>query len=224
MKKVLAFFVQACLIVNVAGCAWLFRPKTNLPGYAGPKARIAVADFTVRADKADKEIGLGLRDMLITSLTKSNKFIIIEAQSPESARNEGSEKQESPVKAADVVIAATVAEFEPQASGGKAGMGGGGGVDSGLMGGLLGAALDKAHMSLDVQIVEASSLAVLSATRVQARAQEAPVNTQTPQDKRGLEPELSAYANTPMEQAMRECVNEAVKYISQSIPPQYYKY
>jgi len=35
---------------------------------------------------------------------------------------------------------------------------------------------------------------------------------------------LSAYANTPMEKAIRVCIVEAVRYISQTISPAYYKY
>ena len=35
---------------------------------------------------------------------------------------------------------------------------------------------------------------------------------------------LGAYANTPMEKAIRICIIEAVRYISQTIPASYYKY
>jgi curli biogenesis system outer membrane secretion channel CsgG len=35
---------------------------------------------------------------------------------------------------------------------------------------------------------------------------------------------LSGYANTPMEKAIRICIIEAVRYISQTIPANYYKY
>jgi len=35
---------------------------------------------------------------------------------------------------------------------------------------------------------------------------------------------LSGYANTPLEKAIRVCIIEAVKYISGSVPPGYFKY
>jgi len=35
---------------------------------------------------------------------------------------------------------------------------------------------------------------------------------------------LGAYANTPMEKAIRICIIEAVRYIAQVIPANYYKY
>jgi curli biogenesis system outer membrane secretion channel CsgG len=40
----------------------------------------------------------------------------------------------------------------------------------------------------------------------------------------GMGAGLSAYANTPMEKAIRICIIEAVRYISQTIPANFYKY
>ena len=210
MKKVLPFFVHFWLIIALAGCAGVAKDKINLPGYSGLKARIAVADFQVNADKAVKEIGLDLRGMLVTTLANSNRFIIVEQKEP----------PDSQAKPADSMIYAAVSEFEPQASGGRAGLGGGGGVDSGLMGGLLGSTLNKAHISLDIRIVDTLTSAVLSATRVQGQSQE----TAAASKGQGLGLDLSGYVNTPMEKAIRECVIEASRYISQSIPADYYKY
>jgi len=93
-------------------------------------------------------------------------------------------------------------------------------VDSGLMGGLLGSTLNKAHISLDIRIVDTLTSAVLSATRVQGQSQE----TAAASKGQGLGLDLSGYVNTPMEKAIRECVIEASRYISQSIPADYYKY
>jgi curli biogenesis system outer membrane secretion channel CsgG len=98
-------------------------------------------------------------------------------------------------------------------------------VGSGILGGLLGAALNKSHMALDIRIVDTSTSEVLAATRVQGQAS----------DVSGgfiggflggwaLGGGLSMYANTPMEKAIRICIIEAVKYISQNIPVNYYKY
>ena len=69
-----------------------------------------------------------------------------------------------------MIITAAATEFEPQASGGSAGIGGGGAMGSGILGGLLGASLNRAHMALDIRIVDASTSEVLTATRVQGQA------------------------------------------------------
>ncbi|MCX5703481.1 MAG: hypothetical protein NT066_03210 [Candidatus Omnitrophica bacterium] len=124
-----------------------------------------------------------------------------------------------------LIITAAVTEFEPQASGGRAGVGGGGGVGSGILGGLLGAALNKAHMALDIRIVDASTSEVLIATRVQGQASDIAGGIMGGfLGSWGLGGGLSAYANTPMEKAIRVCIIEAVRYISQATPASYYKY
>jgi curli biogenesis system outer membrane secretion channel CsgG len=133
--------------------------------------------------------------------------------------------QRGKIKTADLVITAAVTEFEPQASGGAAGIGGGGGIGSGILGGLLGAAMNKAHMALDIRIVDTSTSDVLAATRVQGQASDIAGGVMAGFfGGWGLGGGLSAYANTPMEKAIRICIIEAVRYISQAAPPSYYKY
>jgi len=93
------------------------------------------------------------------------------------------------------------------------------------LGGLLGAALNKAHMALDIRIVDTSTSEVLAATRVQGQASDIAGGIMAGFfGSWGLGVGLSAYANTPMEKAIRVCIIEAVRYISQTIPVNYYKY
>jgi len=248
MNKFGLFIFSGLLIISFSGCATLeqmTQPTATvdntagapaLPPYSGPKARIAVADFDVKAAKAGGEIGTGLREMLVTALINSNRFKVVERQvldavmkeqelSASGAAQAGTGPQRGQIKTADLIITAAVTEFQPQASGGAGGIGGGGGVGSGILGGLLGAALNKSHMALDIRIVDTSTSEVLAATRVQGQAS----------DVSGgfiggflggwaLGGGLSMYANTPMEKAIRICIIEAVKYISQNIPVNYYKY
>jgi curli biogenesis system outer membrane secretion channel CsgG len=208
-----------------------------LPSYVGPKVRVAVADFDVKAAKASGEIGSGLREMLVTALVNSNRFSVVDRQALAAVMQEqelGSSGAADPsavgaqrgkIKTADLIITAAVTEFEPQASGGRAGIGGGGGIGRGALGGLLGAALNKAHMALDLRVVDASTSEVLSATRIQGSASDiAGAIMGGFFGGWGLGGGLSAYANTPMEKAIRICIVEAVRYVSQVIPPSYYKY
>jgi len=240
----LGFFSIFAFIL--AGCASITQPTAQvdntagaapLPAYSGPKARIAVADFEVKAAKATFEIGSGLREMLITALINSNRFSVVERQvlkavmqeqelaTSAAAQQSTGGPERGKIKTADLVITAAVTEFEPQASGGAAGIGGGGSVASGIFGGLLGAALNKAHMALDIRIVDTSTSEILAATRVQGQASDVAGGLMTGfLGSWGLGGGLSMYANTPMEKAIRICIIEAVKYISQSIPASYYKY
>ncbi len=222
------------LLTLFQGCATLdqlTQPKARvdanagaspLPAYSGPKARIAVADFEVKAARSRGEIGSGLREMLITALINSSRFRVVERQvldhvmqeqelaASGAAQQDGS-AQRGQIKTADLIITAAVTEFEPEASGGSGGIGGGGGVGSGILGGLLGLSLNKAHMALDLRIIDTSTSEVLAATRVQGQSS----------DIAGgfvggffgnwaLGAGLGGYANTPMEK--------------QAIPANYYQY
>ncbi len=209
---------------------------TALPPYSGPKARVAVADFEVKAAKATGEIGSGLREMLVTALINSNRFSVVERQDLKAVMQEqelaasgaaqsGSGPQRGKIKTADLIISAAVTEFEPKATGGAAGIGAGAKVGSGVLGGLLGGALNKAHMALDIRIIDASSSEVLAATRVQGQASDIAGGIGLGfLGNWGLGAGLSGYANTPMEKAIRVCIIEAVRYISQTISADYYKY
>lgn len=243
MKRLLWILGCGILAMDVFGCATQPKAKVEniadiaaLPSYSGPKARLAVADFEVKAVKANSEIGSGLHEMLVAALVNSNRFSVVERQalgavmqeqelSASGAAEAGSGPQRGKIKSADLIVTAAVTEFEPQASGGRAGVGGGGGAGSGILGGLLGAALNKAHMALDIRIVDASTSEVLAATRVQGQASDvAGAITAGFFGGAGLGAGLSVYANTPMEKAVRICIIEAVRYIAQTIPTNYYKY
>ncbi len=246
MRKILitAIIIVVTVMVSVS-FAGLFQPSAQvdntagtspMPAYSGPKARISVADFEVKAAKATGEIGTGLREMLVTALINSNKFSVVERQvlnaimqeqqlSASGAAQQGSGAQRGKIKTADLIITAAVTEFEPQAKGGGAGLGGGGKVGSGILGGLLGGSLNKSHMALDIRIVDTSTSEVLAATRVQGEATDVAGNVGLGfMGNWSLGAGLSGYANTPMEKAIRVCIIEAVKYISQSISMEYYKY
>lgn len=244
MKKILVMAV-ALLVLIIPVCFAGMQPTAQvdnnagtqgLPPYSGPKARIAVADFDVKAAKAGGEIGSGLREMLVTALINSSRFSVVERQvlnavmqeqelSSSGAAQAGGGVQRGKIKTADLIVTAAVTEFEPQASGGRAGIGGGGGIGGGILGGVIGGALNKAHMALDIRIVDTSTSEVLAATRVQGQAADIAGGVGIGfMGNWGLGAGLSGYANTPMEKAIRVCIIEAVRYISQSIPQDYYKY
>lgn len=249
MKRMLLILTGiGCLVFSLTGCASLqhiMQPTAQvdstvgvqpLPPYSGPKARIAIANFKVKAAKAGGEIGSGLREMLITALINSNRFSVVERQvldavmkeqelSASGAADEASKVERGRIRTADLIITAAVTEFEPQASGGRAGVGGGGGVGSGVLGALLGGTLNKAHMALDIRLIDTSTSEILAATRVQGQASDISGAIMAGfLGSWGIGGGLSTYANTPMEKAIRVCIIEAVKYIAQGTPPSYYKY
>lgn len=233
MKKWLLGTVILVLILGLEGCVF-FRHKalpagrlknsaqTIFPPYSGPKARVAIADFDVKASKATFEIGSELREMLVAAMIESNRFIIVGRQAQPLVTKD---QEPAGFDTADLIIAAILTKFEPQASGGRSGIGGGGGVGSGVLGGLLGANLNKAHMGLDIRILNATNSESLSVTYVQSQAADVSGSIMEGlSGSLGLAGELATYAKTPMEKVIRVCIIETVRYLSQAISAEYYKY
>ncbi|MDD5669600.1 MAG: CsgG/HfaB family protein, partial [Candidatus Omnitrophica bacterium] len=127
MRKTFFYVMIVSLVVCCAGCASLTQPTAQvdntvgvapLPPYSGPKARIAVADFDVKAAKASGEIGSGLREMLVTALMNSNRFSVLERQALKAVMQEqelsasGAAQAGGPqrgnIKTADLIITAAV--------------------------------------------------------------------------------------------------------------------
>jgi len=205
MKKIIRIITCVLLVIDLGGCA-LIKPSipadkgavpAALTPYSGLKARIAVTEFDITAAKAARDAGSSLRQAFISALKDSGRFLIVDYP----AVNAGNNGQEKPAEDAppDLIITGILNEFEPQASGGSAGIGGGGGVGSGVLGGLLGTNFNKAHMALDIRIVAVSNSEVLASTHVQGQAAD-------------------------IEKARSATLIEAARYISQTIPQNYYKY
>lgn len=100
--------------------------------------------------------------------------------------------------APDLVVNPMLTEFMPQASGGRSGVGGGGSA-GGALNSLLGTGLNKARVTLEIRIIDSSKAKVLANRRIEGQAAD-------------------------MEKAIRICIIETIRYISQVVPANYYKY
>jgi len=249
MKKKAVFIVVSAIFLCLSGCvsshkvriyeapAPASEEKPSLPVSSRPKARLMVTDFDMKTLKVTGEVSSALRQMFVEALLKSNQFQIVDLQSLKQIdqnRDSNKEgvfigpelpKEEQPsANSADLIISVAITEFEPHTSGGSAGVGGGGGVRSGFLGGLLGAALNKAHISLDLRIVKALDSEVLFSKLFQGQASDIRGAVMSGCEENIVLPDgLSGYTNTPMEKAIRLSLNEAVRYIADTIPANYYK-
>ena len=234
MNKLILFLVSVYLASSWLGCASLSKlmsppaqvePTAGvqaLPPYSGPKARIAIADFKVKDTDVTSEVGAGLREMLFAALINSNRFSVVERQVKEApikeldeaiteALEQAAKPEQDKKRIADIIITAAVTEFRPQASGGRSGVGGGGGAGNGVLGAMSGGALNKAHLALQIRVIDASSAEVIATTSVEGQASD--ISGAIMAGFLGnwsLGTGLSAYANTPMEKAIRICIIEAV--------------
>ena len=226
-------------------------PSKQLPPYTGQKARIAVGSFewkvggrggttTIRG-VGDQPIVVehqsscmsGLRDMLSTVLVQSGRYRVLERQQLAAIQEEvaltekGYAEKESgikrgQIKGADLLITGAVTGWDPGTTGVKAG--GGFGVPGLITG--IGGAFRKSTMAMDIRIVDVTTSEVLAATRVEGSATDIKLGALAGAliGNVGLAGGLGVYAKTPMEKAIRTCINEAVNYIVSTTPPAYYKY
>ena len=250
---VLCSLVALVAAIALSGCESMVQPQAkvdttmaqqsfNCPG----KANVAVARFDWRvggtgttistpmgAISIREENGVlhGLRDMLITSLVQTRCFRVLERQDFEALKQEmalresGYTKKKTSrkgrVKEADLMIVAAITGWEDGTSGVSGGVGG---LFGPVLGGIAGA-MKKSSVAMDIRIVDVETTEVLAATRVEGTAK-AISGGGLLGGLVGSVPMgggLSAYAKTPMEKAIRSCIYEAVKYIVNNTPQEYFK-
>ena len=207
--------------------------------YDGPKARLAVGVFGDKTAKGDgasgwfglygfhfKEIGDGMRDMLTTALFNTNRYIVLEREQLDEVLKEqdlgaaGRVKKETAapigeVYGADLIITASVTEFE----GGAKGIGGG----TRVLGVTVEGGVKKAHLAIDIRIIDAKTSQIVAAATVQGNASSFGADGAANVGGR-LPVALGGFSKTPTEQAIRVCIQEAVKHIVGKTPAEYYRH
>ena len=206
--------------------------------YDGPKARLAVGEFqdkTARGSGSSgwmnmfgmnfKQIGDGMRDMLTTSLFTSNRYIVLEREQLGAVMEEqdlgqsgrikkGTEAKVGEIYGADLIITAAVTEFEGSAQGA------GGGTR--VLGVNVGGGVKKAHVAIDIRVIDATTSQILAAATVQGDAKSFALGGAT---RLGSLPiALGGFSKTPIEQAIRVCIQKAVEHIVSKTPRDYYRY
>ncbi len=202
--------------------------------YTGPKARISVARIKCKAAKCTGAIGDGLRDMLISGLFKTNKFIVLGGKEEMQEMMEeldlsasGYVREESAVQAggweaADLIIFGSITAFEPEAGGLDVG---GGGLLPGFLGGVK-FGKKEAYISMDLRLVDVRTRRVVNTTTVEGKASSFNVGgLGAGWGSAGvLGGGLGVYKNTPMEKAVRVLIENAVNYIASQTPESYFRY
>jgi curli biogenesis system outer membrane secretion channel CsgG len=228
--------------------AQLFGPKatvTNPDGksieeaqqeaYDGPKARVAVNRFTDKTGKGwwTGAIGDGMSDMLATALFHSNRYIVLERQTLGDVLKEqdlgaagrikkGTEAPIGEIEGAELLITGAVTEFEGNQSGVGGGIGGIGGTTGRVLGGIMGG-IKKAHMAIDVRVVDTKTSRIVAATSVEGEATDFALGGALAGAGGGgaLGGALGGWSKTPTEKALRVCIQEAGTCIGSTTPPTY---
>jgi curli biogenesis system outer membrane secretion channel CsgG len=216
----------------------------QLEAYNGPKARVAVSQFTDRTAKGagyggyhwyNPQIGNGMADMLSDALLQSNRFIVLERQALGAVLQEqdlaasGRVSRETgasigQIEGAELLIKGAVTEFEP----GAAGAGGGAGLGSfgwggAVVGGVLGG-LRQSHVAIVLQVVDARTSRILFSTTIEGRANDFNLGGFLAGFGRsfGAGAGLGVWQKTPVEKAIRIAIAQAVQELSLKTPQTYF--
>ncbi|NQT53356.1 SH3 domain-containing protein [bacterium] len=230
------------LAIGLSGCASLLEPQASVTGgaggpsigqaqaehYNGPKARIAVLAFDNKTGKGHR-IGDGMTDMLATALFNSNRFIVVERRElggvlaeqdlASSGRvNPATGAATGQVYGAELLVAGAITEFEPNYQGGAVGI-----VMPRLPLGI-GATGSQAHIAIDLRVIDARTSQIVCATSITGRSTDfaGALGTAIGGGRTRTGIGLGAYRNTPVEKAVRVCINKAVEFVVSRTPAQYY--
>lgn len=248
MKKIFVLVALASIIIWLSSCAPTATvTSTGGPSiaearaerYDGPKARLAVGEFQDKTAKGGwtggwlgmfglrfKQIGDGMRDMLTTTLFNTNRYIVLEREQLGAVLKEqdlaasgrikkGTEAPTGEIYGADLIITAAVTEFE----GGAKGVGGG----TKVLGVRVGGGVKKAHIAIDIRIIDAKTSQIVAATSVEGKATSFALGGAT-RIGGSLPIALGGFSKTPTEKAIRVCIQKAVEYIVSQTPTEYYRY
>lgn len=174
--------------------------------YDGPQKRIAVTAFEYSAAQPGA-IGQGMSDMLTTALFNTGRFIVLErerlgevmAEQDRAASDRFRKETTAPrgqLEGAELLIRGSVTQFEPNCRGGSAIL-----VSS-----------REACLAINLRIVDAATGRVLNATTVEGTSADNKVGVIWTRGT-AMPIGLGTYSNTPMETAIRNCIDTAVQHI-----------
>ena len=181
---------------------------SNRPGPA--KALIKVGELSVTAEKAKNFVGEGMREMLETQLFDSGYFTVVE------------DVQGANPQTPDLIISGTVSEFEMTHINTEA---------LAMLAVLIsksptvatGYDLRTAHIALDVRVTDAKTGQVILSNKIKGigKANKATLFGGARGNMAGS---LESYRKTPMEFAIRQCLNKTVYYLANHLPERYFRY
>lgn len=205
----------------------------DIVSYQGPKARIAVGSFEVKAGKAWGKIGDGTQEMLIDALFKTNRFIVLESAALKDVKSEyelgeggwaASAPEKGTFETADIILTGAITAFEPDYKGRS-----GGGIVVPLpwkIGGGVKIEKKEAYIAASIRLVDVRTRRIIKTGTVEGYSSRSslgiigggligPVV---------LGAGFESYQNTPMEKAVMIMLENAITEIVSSVPADYYRY
>ncbi len=248
MKKIPVLIALVALVVWTFSCAPTAKvTSTGGPSisqaqaerYDGPKARIAIGEFQDKTAKGGwtggwlgmfgmewRQIGDGMRDMLTTSLFNTNRYIVLEREQLSEVLREqdlgdsgrvkkGTEAPIGEIYGAELLVTAAVTEFEGSAKG----VGGG----TRVLGVDVAGGVKKGHIAIDLRIIDTKTSQIVLATSVEGDSTSFGLGGSA-YIGGSLPIALDGFSNTPIEKAIRVCIEKSVEYIVSQTPGEYYRH
>lgn len=205
------FFVASVIVLMLTGTiSWAadMQPKAevvnpDVPEYSGPKARIAVVPGRNDHENA-------LRQLLIASLMDTNMYEVFERGEIGSIKREIDLQEQGytdqtgvkrgNIIAPDLQISAYVISWNP-------------GTEGMRVGGVFGTKTSQVVIQIKANDVATGRTLFAKEARGEAKG----YGFSTPGG-------FTKYKNTPIEQAIRVCVDDALKVMKRYIPKEYYRY
>ncbi len=205
----------------------------DIASYQGPKARIAVGSFEVKAANAYGKIGDGTQEMLIDALFKTNRFIVLESSALKDLKGEyelgesgwaSNAPQKGTFETADIILTGAITAFEPNYQGRS-----GGGLVVPLpwkIGGGIKIEKKEAYIAASTRLVDVRTRRVLQTGTVEGYSSKSSLGLLGGGliGSVALGAGFESYKNTPMEKAVMIMLENAITEIVKSVPADYYRY
>jgi curli biogenesis system outer membrane secretion channel CsgG len=187
----------------------------------GPKKRIAVLKFdagSASAQAAGADLGSGLAAQLTTALVNSGQYIVVERAELASVLREqelGMQKlvpgevaaQAGQLVGAQLLVRATVTEFEQRSGGGGLRLGIGLGPETGT----LGTATNTGIVGIDLRVIDTTTGQVVQSQHVESKIESHAVSADV--GVRNVSFGGDAFEKTPLGQATRQAIEQAVAFV-----------
>jgi curli biogenesis system outer membrane secretion channel CsgG len=206
--------------VAVMSAGAVFGAADPAPAYHGPKQTISVLELEnkVQGVYGSAALGEGMTEILTTELVSSDRFVVLDRQNLRGIVKEqelamtGLVNQETGVETgqmagAQFFIKGAVTEFNPQA--------GGGGLSVGYRQAQVGHKSTKAHVGIDVRLVDNATGQIFAAYHATATARQGStaVGTSFFHDDDPFKIGISGFHGTPLGVAVRDAVQDVVGWI-----------
>jgi curli biogenesis system outer membrane secretion channel CsgG len=214
------------LILSLSAASGLAAEKPLGQAYHGPKCVVAVGEFGVRLKGAPEDLGEGLREMLITALFESNRFIVVDREDVGGLTAEQL-LSDSFMADADTILdrgRQTPAELIVYGAIVTAEAGGAGiRVKIPWIPLKAGGKHHSARIVLDIRVVDTAGGEVVAAHAVEGTAQSGAAMLGTAVSGYDIPVSLEIVRNTPIELAIRDCIHRSVINLSETIPASFFR-